>query len=372
LLVCLPAWVQAASSGLTVHSFEIKGTHEEGPPQGDITMPWVKSANKALAARINDRFFISQFGALAPRRIETSTPRQANVGTASQTFTVSRNDERVFAVQFETEGCGAYCETYWTFYNFDSRTGHLLRLADLFTKAGRADLAQRMSEEADAQYRSTLVRLRQELRVAQEGKGSSKDEIDELQARIELNAECLGESRDTDSVPQVEQPQEMLDTSEYDRFDLSPEAFKLIAGRCSNHATRALDDVGEITLSVPYAALRSGMTAYGKAVLLNEGSGAPADDPYGMLLRGHLNGKTPITMLLYKYSDQSVAGHYFYDKYGKGIPIAGKQQGDAIELTEKSADGDSDKATIHLTVTGTGLTGHWVGGGKQFELVLAP
>jgi len=372
LLVCVPLWAHAAVPGLTVEPITVN-VKRDTPGATEFSMPWVTSADRALASRINDQLYIGQFGALAPRSMTASRRDDRGLtvdGTVEQTFSVSRNDDRVLTFQFDLEGCGAYCESYTTFYSFDSRSGRRLALSDLFTRAGQGHLAEQLAKEQRRQYREVVASLKRELRAMKAPR--SPDAISDLQTRIELNLGCLGDSAHTVRTPASPDASALMDALQYHRFELSAQSFKLTAGRCSNHAMRAADDVGDVTWSVPYAQLRAHMTAYGRALLLQEAPAAAPTSLYGQLLRGQLNAKTPITMLLTQYADRSVSGSYFYDKHGRGIELRGRELEGQLELTESAADGSASSATLRLNVSPKGLAGVWTDGSKQFDVRLAP
>ena len=348
-----------AGSPLAVETREFKGSAERlgEVGAGQIKMPWIVASDKRVAAKINDRLFIGQFGVLAPKTTRKHFTAEDGVvveGLASQDFSISRNDDRVLTVAFENEGCGAYCEGYRVFYSFDVRTGDTLYAEDLFTEVGLRSLQGQIHRARLSAYRKLLVSLRNELKIAQKQRqANSQDLRNDLQERIELNSRCAGEGIHTDRTPRA------ADISigfGYDNLELAATEFHLTRGRCSNHAMRALDDVGDFTLTLSYAALRPHLTDYGKTLLLKEGSAQPPVGIYGQILRGNIGG-SEVTMLINKGSDNSVAGHYFYNKYSKPIELSGRVIGDQLELTETVAESSEEKPAMRLTISGNRLTG---------------
>ena len=367
--VCGPA--QAASpGGLTVRSVEFKATQEgEGPP---ISMPFVQSTPARVAANINDRLFLARLGVLAPKRppaVLVDANASAVTGQASQSFSVLRNDRRVLSIDFEIEGCGAYCETYHETYAFDRRTGRLLDPRDLFTPDGMADLRRQLQRARLVQYRQALASLRQERREAiRKGQAGNLDDIKE---RIHLNRGCIGEGNHTDRSPGDGTLAQVQPGTLGGRFSLLSQDLELTAERCSNHAMRALDDVGDVSLTLPYAQVRSAMTPYGKSVLLNDGSVPPTPSPYGQLLRGRLGGRTAVTLLLESYPDHTVSGTlYFHDPARRAIALRGREEGARIELEAFADEGQPATATLRLTRVGTRLSGQF--GEQSIDLPLAP
>ncbi len=346
---------------LSISTLEFKGKTEglDEVRPGQIKMPWIVARDKNVATKINDRLFIGQFGVLSPkltRKYFSAEDGIAIAGLASQDFSISRNDDRVLTVAFENEGCGAYCENYRVFYSFDVKTGDALAAEELFTSAGFINLRKQLHHGRQSAYRKAVASLRNELKSAQKQRqASSRESLNDLQERIELNRSCSGEGVHTDRTPRAP---EIVAGFGYDKFELAATEFRLTRERCSNHGMRALDEVGDYTLTLSYAALRPHLTSYGKALLLNEGSAQTQVGVYGQILRGNI-GDQRITMLLAKHADNSVTGTYFYDKYRRPIEVNGKENGDQLELTETVAESSEDRPAMRLVITSNRLTGIW-------------
>lgn len=380
-LLCLLAIACACTSpaqatGLTVQTLDIQGKNTRGEAfaKGQMTMPLVKAADDTsskVAKKINARLSF----------IDTQ-------GNESQQFTVSRHDDRTLTIAFDNEGCGAYCENYSTWYSFDLQDGSLLTAANLFTPQGMRALATRLRQTQITRYRQQLATLGKERKVAQARRTSpaakksppSQEDLRDLDDRIALNQSCLDDqqarAREATSLT-GEQTPTLFGYSGYNPFELSAKAFKLTAGRCSNHAMRALDDVGDVTMSVPYPVLAPWLTAYGKAVLLNEGNAPPAERVFGQVLHGTMASNTAITMLLEKGNSDAISGSYFYDRIRTPIALNGSQTGQTLELTEAMKDkpGQPEKtATFSLRKTGNDLKGQWASqaANKTLDVRLAP
>ncbi|MFY2561012.1 hypothetical protein ACN469_25650 [Corallococcus terminator] len=348
----LAGGAQAADLKVTTLTVIPKPDAEQPFPRDVIEMPFITHDRPELAANINDRLFIARFKALAPVKAEPRLPADEFdlAGLAGQTFKVSRNDARLLTIQFNAEGCGAYCETYSVAYSFDTQTGRLLQPQDLFTRAGVQALAVRMRKEKQRLYREQIAQRKKELKTARKQKAESET-IDDLEERIAFNSECLaGQEGDADDA--------LVKTFIDERWEFKAEDARWTSERCSNHASRALDDVGNVSLSLPYASLRPHLTAYGKSVLLGEGKPV-AGGVSGQVLRGRL-GKQPVVMVLEKQSDNSVSGVYFYEKYRKPIELGGQEEGGKFDLEERDADGNP-VARLQLEVGKNGLRGEWQG-----------
>ncbi|MEK8034159.1 hypothetical protein AACH06_25315 [Ideonella sp. DXS29W] len=371
-LSCLLACsLSAHAAPLQVRSLTMKppaqakdlGMYAAGWAEGSIKMPFVIAEPPAAGMRINTRLFIEQFGMPPPPRPGESFSPPVDLlpeGTASLEFQLVRNDERVLAVSLTIEGCGAYCETYEQVYNFDARTGRLLLPSDLFSPSGWQAAGRRFAKEREQRYVSQLKALKKELAEARKSHAQA-DVVNDLNERIELNQGCLEGAREV-----VKQSQQGAETLHYASLSLEGAGVVTIhTGRCSAHVNRALDDVGEVSVKFRTAELQPLLSPYGRALVLNQGDAPAPASPFGQILRGQIGGAPVTVMLETPQTDGSVAGRYYYDKYGRMIPIAGRLQGQTLELTEET---DGKKAQLSLTLQGASLTGAWQGQGKTVKV----
>ncbi|QSQ13884.1 hypothetical protein [Myxococcus landrumensis] len=344
----------ARAADLTVTSLTVLPQPNVEPPypQEAIQMPFITHGNPKLAARINDRLFISRFKTLAPAKAEPqlSAPEFDLAGLASQTFAVTRNDARLLTIHFHAESCGAYCETSSVAYSFDPQTGRLLNPRELFTPAGALALTQRMRKEKQRRYRAQLSQTEKALKSARKKKAAD-EKLADLEERISFNRACL-DQLDQDA-------EEPLSASSFnDRWEFKSGTAVWTDERCSNHAMRALDDVGNVSLSLSYPSLRPYLTAYGKRMLLGEGQ-ASSNDVFGQVLHG-LIGESPVVMVLEKEDGDSVSGMYFDKNHRKPLLLSGEVTGAKLEMQELDADGNPT-ANVRLEFGDNRLHGHWVG-----------
>lgn len=348
-LILIAAWGTAHAADVRVVPITILDKQQDGPlyPRS-LRMPFITLPDAAVAADINDRLFIGQLNGLAPAK-PTDTLDSINLrldGLAEQDFELVRLDRRILSLRFDAEGCGAYCESYSVAYSFDLKTGRKLNHTDLFTPSGMHMVAEKMRREKQRLYRNQIAALQKSFKAEQRKSTPNPDELADLQERLELNREC------------AERIHEQSDDRAAFHYTWSflPQHASLHAGRCSNHASRALDDVGDIELPLRYATLRPYMTAYGKSILLDEGT-ADIHNIYGQVLRGNL-GKQPVVMLLERHEDNSISGTYFYSKYRKAIDLHGRVNGKRIELDERDPEGKII-ARMQLRMDGNRLHGTW-------------
>lgn len=374
----------AQATGLTVQTLDIQGKNSRGEAyaKGQMTIPVVKV--KAAGTKQAD----GDATAKVAKKINARLSFIDTQGNESQQFTVSRHDDRILTIAFDTEGCGAYCESYNTWYSFDLQDGSLLTADNLFTPKGMRALAARLRQTQTTRYRQQLATLVKERQAAQtrrtgpavKNNPPKQEDTSDLEDRIALNQSCLDDQlakAKEATAPAGQQTPTLLEYNGYLPFEITGKAFKLSAGRCSNHAMRALDDVGNVTMSLPFTELAPWLTDYGKAVLLNDGTAPPTERMYGQVLLGTLASSTAITMLLEKDKSNTINGSYFYDRVRTPIALSGTQTGQTLKLTEvvEAKPGQPEKtATFSLTKTGNELRGQWASkaDNKPFDVRLAP
>lgn len=332
-------------------------------------LPYVVSNNPRRDARINHAIFFGMTGQPAPARytdpVKVPEVEQDGPQPVSETnFTVTHNDGRVLAIEFDYEGCGAYCEHHWDQYNFDASTGRLFSSSDIFTPQGRVALFKQNNAKRLDEYRKAIAGLnkagvanRRKQRVAtpwpQPRVDNKKDdEESRITETIEMYQHCMDSMR-------------MPDYSHFYTEDVFPvkiedDAITFLFGRCSNHAMHALDEVGDQSITYRITELAPHLTPYGKYLLMGGPKITLPAEPYQQLLFGRV-GQAAITFDLSRPNpDGSVAGSYFYNKYRKLIRLSGKVDGDIVELTETESP-DTPKPLIRATIKGDKLDGKWIG-----------
>ncbi|TXT35851.1 MAG: hypothetical protein FD135_4651 [Comamonadaceae bacterium] len=337
---------------------------------GAIKMPYVQSDKAGVAARINEALYLRHMGMPAPltagKTFALADGAEVPASTASQEVTILRNDGRILSFQIDREGCGAYCENYAETVSFDARTGRVITLEDVLNAHGRAEIPKRMLEERIRQYRAQIKQLQQQLKALRtKGKAVAADTVDDLESRVSLNETCLEEA-------QQKQVSKAWDLVDFLRFELPAEkGMVFTSGRCSNHASRALDDVGDVSLTVAAQALDKMLTPYGQSLILDAPSVQEPTTVFHQVLHGKI-GAIAITALLtsssYGAGEPSISGIYAYNKYRKPIALSGKQVGQTLSLQE--AGDDKARASMTLQLGQTGLSGQWEGNHKKLPMTL--
>lgn len=252
------------------------------PQDGAVTMPWVVGGPPGVARRINDTVWREMLDiATAPTQpgdTFTPPPDQLPQGTVSLAFSaafVPTAKPRLLSLDFSGEACGAYCEDFTHTRLFDLRDGRQLSLGDLLTANGFAEIGRRVDAQRRSAYRQQMRQLKAVLKSAPDDRrDSDSDDAD----RLALNEECL---RRVAAEPST--PDGLMSHS----FKVnSRKELVLSIGRCSNHASRALDDVGDITVTIPAATLKTSLTPYGRAVVLQQGNAPPPAGSAGVAPQG--------------------------------------------------------------------------------------
>lgn len=330
-----------------------------------MTIPFVYSKNKDVADRINNFLFIIKFGIMAPKEYSKNFGKEINLqGIASHNFLVVQNNETVLALKFTEEACGAFCEKYSSYYTFDTDTGDNISPEELFNESGRKALAKRIINYRNSLYRKQIKLLKKELSNFKRKKAREvNDESEEdMYERIELNERCIKDISEYKFY--YDQFNDVLNF----KFNIS--SVDIITQRCSGHAMRALDDVGDITMPISYRELKPYLTDYGRSLFLNKPKKKFTKSVYGKILTGKIGERTSVTMLLHKYSANSLSGVYFYNKYGKAIKLSGTASGDNLKLKEYAEDEVTVTAEINLKIIKDKLIGNWTGGNKSIPIEL--
>ncbi|KHK55377.1 hypothetical protein PI87_13565 [Ralstonia sp. A12] len=367
IVAALPVFVTASpSTPITVKIIAYKGS-----------LPYVESGDARRDARINHRIFLDMAEQPAPVKysngIKVPKEQDGLRGSSDFSFSVLRNDDRVLALEVDAEYCGAYCEHGRMRYNFATADGRMILASDIFTPAGGATLLKQNLTKRLVEYRRAIAGLNKEAIANRKKEGiatpwpqrkfeGKQDEEERISETIDMYEHCI----------------ESMLSPDYDKYftlantslRIDGKSITFLYGRCSNHAMRALDDVDEQKVAYKIDDLAPYFTAYGKYLLLGGTQAARPAEPYRQILQGRV-GQAAITLQLSeRYSDGSLSGSYFYDKYRKPIALNGKVNGNVIELTE-SESADTLKPLIRATIKGGKLEGQWIGQ-KTLDFWAAP
>lgn len=323
------------------------------PEDGAIRMPFVTGGAPGVAKRINAAVWGEMLDGVpvptAPGKTFTPPPGKEVQSTSSLKYKaefIPAASPRLLSLALDGEGCGAYCENFDYTRLFDLRDGRRLSLGDLLTPDGFADLGRRVDTERRSAYRKQVRELEGAIKAAARRK--KKDPDDDSADRLAMNKDCLER---VDSEPST--PWWLVN----EEFSLDGHGgMKVTRNRCSNHAGRALDDVGDITIAIAAAELQGLLTPYGLSVVQQQGDApAPPARFDGRELHGRV-GAAAITMKLEPlHEGGDTQGWYAYDRYRTPIKLAVHLQGGQVVAVEQTGS----QGRFELTIAGGSLAGTW-------------
>jgi hypothetical protein len=245
-------------------------------------------------------------------------------------------NEKFISIYIRMEGCGAYCEEFDVHKVFLVKTGQVVHPKDLFTKNGVEDFDQINHQ-----------------RIQKEIKAFLKTSADEEQQ--ELYEECLNE----DYKGKIHSHSE---------FSVKDSNFIFYSGRCSNHAMRALDDLGDFENSYSFKALEKHLSPFGNFLLNPKNTKfISPKTPLG-IYKGKIGDKYPIGLSLSEvYEDGSLSAHYWYEKYKHPIELSGSYTNGKLELYVKKHNPEAKKWVPVEAIIGTLDNNLFVGSWENLE-----
>lgn len=221
---------------------------------------------------------------------------------------------RAITMSFQGEGCGAYCEDYAVHLAFDAREGRQLLAQALFTPAG----LQAVTRRVDAAQASRLQTRLADLRRARQAQALGRDAADTIDAQLAMYTECLAQ------VPRSDQP--LADRADPGTLRVADRQLVFSRGRCSNHAARGIDELGDFDHAIALTELAAHWSPYGRSIVLGEGTAEAPPVPAGLqAFRGRIDGRIAVTLFLRLAPllpyDPPMAGTLYYDRVGSPIPL---------------------------------------------------
>ena len=327
--------------------------HIQRRTDGNNVMPFVSSNNIQADKRINDYLFIDALNQLSTQSQQQKDTTAMPKSTA-ESYSVVRNDNKVLVLNIRMEYCGAYCERDNVSYHFDAQTGYHIGLSDVFTEQGIAQLDTKIN-------RLNIARIERMIKSLKRFKRKN----DTVEAQLEMYTDCLNSKKERTAQP--------FD-SFYNTFQIGDRTVTFTSDRCSNHAMRAIDDIGDFDNNLSSAQLTPYLTTYGKALLNHTVSNTYRPSAFDQVLYGTL-GNSRITMLLNppqknsSTQDRSISGQYFYNQYKTSIDLFGSIKDNKITLNENDKQ---PVKTITLTTNGTSLNGFWFSEGQSHPISVKP
>lgn len=244
--------------------------------------------------------------------------------------------KNILSIALDGEASGAYPEGFSIWKNFDLRTGNFINAKDLFQSNSTKTVENLIRKNVKKEVDDFLVQLK-----------SDKNPSEEVLDQIAIYEDCF-----TDFT---------LDGIEY---YFGKDKIRFIAGRCSNHAMRALDDLGSHIVEFPYKTLDKYWSSYAKN-LLSDSEKVDKTSLDHKLYKGKIDGKYPVTVLIDQlYEDGSFSAKYWYDKNKKLIEWNGKLKGNHISIIENDHYSEETnqwilRGLVEADLQGNKIVGTW-------------
>jgi hypothetical protein len=305
-----------------------------GPAFQDYKFPEVFSVAKSqVAQNINTILQVSEL-MHPPGKYKKHPFEKVMRDTANCCAMVSYYDwerpgrfSNILSLKLTGEATGAYSEGFENFYHFDLQTGQPIGLRDMFTKEGWQKIAQKANQRVKKQLQDFLKEINKDLQK----KNLKDDEKEMLEDQKSMYDNCLSYNK-------------FDGETEYRSFYFTRDSFYVIAGRCSNHAMRAIDDLDEFVIGFKQTEIASGFTEYGKNILSGKLISSPPLNLSNKLFSGLINNKYPVSFYLQRiYSDGSAAATYWYEKQKMLIEMSGSVKRSRIQFTEYDDEKKSDR-----------------------------
>lgn len=244
--------------------------------------------------------------------------------------------KNILSIAIDGEASGAYPEGFSIWKNFDLRTGNFINAKDLFQPGSFKTIENLIQKNVKKEINDFLIQLK-----------SEKNPSEEVSEQISMYEDCFTNY-----------------TLEGIEYYFAKDKIRFIAGRCSNHAMRALDDLGSHVIEFPYKQLEKHWSSYAKN-LLSDSEKIDKTSLDNKLYKGKIDGKYPITVLINQvYTDGSFSAKYWYDKNKKLIQWDGKLKGNHISIIENDYYSEETnqwifKALVEADVQGNKIIGTW-------------
>ncbi len=312
------------------------------PKSENFVFPQISYAEKPLVEnKINTYLQVSQLeyvpnsGGNPSKLISTGKTSYSNF-VYFYSWEKLETPKNILSIALEGEATGAYPEGFSIWKNFDLRTGNFINAKDLFQPDTVKTIENLIQKSIRKEVNDFLVQLK-----------SEKNPSDEVSEQILMYEGCFTHFT--------------LDGIEY---YFAKDKIRFIAGRCSNHAMRALDELDSHIVEFSYRELEKYWSPYAKN-LLSDSETVNKTSFDNKLYKGKIDRKYPITVLIDQvYKDGSFSADYWYDKNKKLIEWNGKLKGNHISVVENDYYSDEArqwilKALVEADLQGNKIMGTW-------------
>lgn len=247
--------------------------------------------------------------------------------------------KNILSLEMEGEASGAYSEHFVNYKNFDLRTGNLINLKDLFEPEAISEIQILVNKQIAKEITDYTDALK--------ANGNSEEDKEV----IRMYQECLEYVKDG--------------SLEYVEFFFGQDKITVVRGRCSNHAMRALDDLDDYFVDLPFSQIEKYWSDYAKSLLSKTSKVTRQNTIENKLYKGMIDGKYPVTLFMKQlYDDGSFSAFYWYNKNKKLIEWNGNLKNNHISIIENDYHSEELKkwiprAYIEADVNGKKISGTW-------------
>lgn len=263
---------------------------------------------------------------VAGKKFFSEMKDETGYGTMSLGYQILTNNHSIFSIVFHDETVSAYPDYHTYYYTFNSATGEIISLEELFTTAGLKHLKNHTNSIFNENIKRNYQNFWDELSEVER-----QDQVDYLFQLTECNAN-----------------HEIL------KFGVRDTDFLVEKDRCFPHVIQAHDV--SWSCEVPFKKLYSDdLSEAGKTLLVEKQPFKSTTSHLNkevITLHGKIDGKYSFNMYLERSGDL-IRAEYWYTKFGNVIDLGGEITEHGIELQE--ADG---KFIISLNSNNT-LSGAW-------------
>jgi hypothetical protein len=298
---------------ITFYSYcQVFTIQEVSRNSGEYVFPLIQSSQRpAIAKKINS-IIQNDLGS-------TSKEPFADIEN-EDTYSFDRGaaNERLLCLIVTGSHTGAGFHVTRHVYNFDSRTGELIDLNKLFGADGQTKLRKLLCK-----HWKDAVKANQNTQPAEE-----------YQA-------CMNDAKNRTEI-------------DVSRMLIQNNSITFWAGQCLDGSQYEYDQTTG-PYELPLGQLLPMLTPYGYSLFVEKTSVAP----FETLLRGTIDGKYPISLMLSAGNTGTIGGIIVYDKVGQPINLAGKLEGQIYTIHELD-DANKPLSDIKVRWSGNVLTGTFI------------
>jgi hypothetical protein len=316
-ILLLPALVWGQDNVIQLKNLENK--------ENSYTFPLLISNKQKVAEKINTFLQVLELSRL-PKNASKLLKEKVD-GLASMEWSQLETGKNILTIRFDNEGCGAYCETYSSYHNFDIKTGNRILLSEMFTEDGFKRINEKYKNDFSKKIKIVIEKINAGLEKA------DSETIELGNEQIEMYKDCVA-----------------YDISEYTSFYFRKGSIVLRHGRCSNHASRALDGFEAEYTSHSYAFkdIEKYLSPYGAALVKGGDESVKNTSLQGKIYKGWI-GKYPITALINHVHDNGgLSMFYWYDKHKKLIEWHGHVVNKHFTLKERDPNDNDSTNTADI------------------------